>query len=158
MVKPAHLRLMEAYEQCLQEGKNPTDAVIAAKLSVRRETVTRWRRRRPDLWTWVYGRLGEFALQMRPVVDRRVTALAIQGSAEHTKLYYQFVAKVGTPLDDELPGGRGAAPVQVNILVPHPQLPNGGRLPALPGVTAIPAAAPPVSRPVPHAIPTVSVR
>lgn len=138
---PVHYRIADAYEACFQEGVNPTDNAIAKKLSVRRETVNRWRRLRPDLWAWVCDRVGGFAESLRPMVDRRVTHLAIQGSPDHTKLYYQFVAKVGIAGGDAVPA---AGSFILNLLVPCPEVPT---LPA--GLIPRPAAA---------TIPTVALR
>jgi hypothetical protein len=74
--------------------------VIAKRLSVRRETISRWRRRNPDLRRWLHENIGTRAEELRSFVDRRVTQLAISGSVDHAKLYYQFVAKVGDPAPD----------------------------------------------------------
>ncbi len=118
-----HFRLLDAYEWSLQEGVNPTDAAIAKKVGVQRETITRWRRGNPQLWNWVYENIGEAAVALKPLVDRRVAELAKSGSAEHQKLFYQFVAKVSPPEEaDVVPGG-----VQVvqNFLVPRPEMPQG---------------------------------
>lgn len=151
-----HFRLLSAYEQAFQEGKNPSDGVIAALLSVRRETVNRWRRRNPRLRVWLYDSIGRHSVDMRPMVDRRVTQLAMNGSPEHMKLYYQFVAKVGVPreggaLVDPMGDPDGGACV-INILVPHPELPMGGRLPQLPGPSSM-SVIPPLED-----IPVVPVR
>lgn len=154
--RPVHFRLLSAYEQAFQEGKNPSDGVIAALLSVRRETVNRWRRRNPRLRVWLYDSIGRHSVDMRPMVDRRVAQLAIQGSAEHMKLFYQFVAKVGVPRDDapgtDPMGDQDDARCVINILVPHPELPMGGRLPQLPGPSSM-SVIPPLED-----IPVVPVR
>ena len=142
--QPVHVRLLTAYEQAFQEGKNPHDGVIAEKLGVRRETICRWRRRNPKLRRWLYDMIGRDAEDRRPFVDRRVTHLAEAGSVDHAKLYYQFVAKVGIPGGDG--GGDGALTgivVTNNFLVPRPDY--DGALaaqqtpaPALPPASKIP--------------------
>jgi hypothetical protein len=98
-----HIRFLEAYELAFQDGINPTDAVIAKRLIVRRETITRWRRLNAPLRQWLWEHIGAKAEELRPFVDRRVDQLAMSGSPDHTKLYYQFVAKVGRPFDDDPP-------------------------------------------------------
>jgi hypothetical protein len=118
--KYVHLRLLEAYELAFQDGINPTDAVIAKRLNVRRETITRWRRRNAGLRTWLGDQIGARAGELRPFVDRRVTQLAISGSSEHMRLFYQFVAKVGRPFDDDSPAP-GVAACIVNLLCPRPE-------------------------------------
>ncbi len=185
MPKPVHFRLLAAYEECFQEGLNPTDTVIAQKLTrgdrrVHRETVNRWRRQNLALRLWLFEQLGRTAAELRPLVDRRVTALAIRGSADHTKLFYQFVAKVGTPFGDApgvQPGG-GTGTYILNLLVPRPELPpieqaGERRLPLIPRppmtieldptMTTRPRRLPPatVIRPATKpaaAIPTVAIR
>jgi hypothetical protein len=136
--KPVHFRLLEAYEVAFQDGKNPSDAVIASMLRVRRETITRWRRRNYALRRWVYQQIGVRAEELRPLVDRRVTALAISGSPEHIKLFYQFVAKVGTPSDGEATAA--TCGFTLNLLIPRPPDPlpptqiQGASLPAAPAL------------------------
>ena len=115
-----HLRLLEAYELAFQDGINPTDAVIAKRLNVRRETITRWRRRNAGLRAWLGEQIGARAGELRPFVDRRVTALAVSGSPEHTKLFYQFVAKVGRSFDDDSTAS-GVPACIVNLLCPRPE-------------------------------------
>ena len=137
--RPVHLRLLAAFEGALQDGVNPTDTVIAKKLGVSRETVNRWRRRSTDLWHWVHEHIGQRALKLKPIVDRRVTELAISGSPEHTKLYYQYVAKVGSPYGDpDAPVRDDRIVVNHNYLVPRPDY---SQLPAVgPVVSSTPAA------------------
>ena len=151
--RPVHFRLLDAYESAFQEGRNPTDSVIAGILKVRRETVNRWRRRNPRLRAWLHQRIRQRAEDMRPYVDRRVTHLALSGSVEHTKLFYQYIAKVGAPHEDGEDSPEDSRYVtHVNILVPCPEVPNGGRMPVFgpqPAVTGMPDL---------KDIPTVSVR
>jgi hypothetical protein len=160
--KHVHFRLLDAYEQTFQEGINPTDAVIAKRLGVRRETISRWRRRNARLRAWLYEALGERASELRAFVDRRVTQLAISGSPDHMKLFYQFVAKVGLPVaageelssDSQVPSNAG---VIINVLTPRPEMyaPQFNQLPGPPtqGPMASPAALPPASN-----IPVLSVK
>lgn len=146
-----HHRLYLAFESCFQEGIAPTDAVIAKKIGVRRESVCRFRARRPDVMEWIYEKVGNGALLLRPLVDRRVAQLAISGSVEHAKLFYEFVAKLGNPVDDERP----APPTSftLNLLVPRPPGTVGVMQTAAPGATPLPAGAPLLAD-----IPTVKVR
>ena len=118
-----HLRLAEAYEAAFQDGQNPSDPVIAKKLGVRRETICRWRRRNPEMFDWVLERVQRHAERLRPFVDRRVTHLAIQGDHDMAKLFYQFVARVGTPAGE---GDGATAPggFTMNFLVPAPPIPQ----------------------------------
>lgn len=146
--RPVHLRLLAAFEAALQDGVNPSDTVIAKKLGVTRETINRWRGRSTQVWRWVHDHTGRRALELKPLVDRRVTELAISGSPEHTKLYYQFVAKMDVPFGDE--PGAGRIVVNNNFLVPRPDYAAAAGLP--PAQTPAAAAA---TRP---AIPRVSVR
>lgn len=145
--KPVHLRLRAAYEEALEERGIPSDAVIAKKLGVRRETICRWRRRNGALRQWLATSIGGDALEMRPFVDRRVTHLALQGSPEHIKLYYQFVVKFGMPIGDA--GDVAAAGIQViqNYLVPRPEMPVIGAPKGMPTPLQLPAD-----------IPTIKVR
>lgn len=140
--RPVHLRLLTAFEAALQDGVNPSDTVIAKKLGVRRETINRWRRLNVELWRWVYEHIGQRAIDLKPLVDRRVYQLAMSGSPEHTKLYYQYVAKMELPYPDDLTGGRII--VHNNFLIPRPDYSQ----PAIP-----PAPVAKVS-----SIPTVSIR
>jgi hypothetical protein len=132
--KHVHQRLLDAYESALQDGLNPSDSVIAKKLGVRRETVNRWRRRKPGLRQWLYDQIGQHAVDLKPLVDRRVTHLALSGSPDHTKLYYQFVAKIGLA-PEENAFGQGA--FTLNLLIPRPPNP----LPATPLTSVAPAPA-----------------
>lgn len=149
MPRMVHLRLLGAYEQCFQDGRNPTDGVIAALLKVRRETINRWRRRKPGLRRWLQEQLGATAESLKPLVDRRVAQLAITGSVDHAKLFYQFVAKVGVPLDEDAPGVPAGQlpPVVMNFLIPRPEMP------ALPSL-----AAPSTAVPLTIDVPTVTLR
>lgn len=140
--KPLHFRLLEAYRQVLEEKGCPTDAVIAQRLDVRRETVCRWRRRHPPLWQWVRDQIGEAAAKAKACVDFRVSALAQSGSPEHIKLFYQFVAKVAP--EDEAPAAT-VAPI-INLLIPRPDMPT---FPAQ-STVALPA--------IPANVPRVNVR
>lgn len=139
------------------------DAVIAKKLGVRRESICRWRRRNPALCRWLATTIGGAALEARPFVDRRVTYLALQGSVEHTKLFYQYVAKPGEG------DSASVKPFQINVLAPAPEpLPVPSATPALPPAIqgsldarperpALAAAAKPALRPMrlPVEIPTL---
>jgi len=136
--KPVHWRLLAAYEACFQDGHNPSDGVIAKKLDVRRETINRWRRRNPKLREWLYRQIGQTAVSLRPLVDRRVMQLALLGSPDSIKLYYQYVAKVepaggrGPFGRDETEGDGGPLPpgsVVMNFLVPRPDYPALARAP-----------------------------
>ena len=93
---------------------------------------------------------------------------------EHAKLFYQYVAKVGAPHEDGEDGPEDSRYVtHVNILMPCPQLPQGGRMPALgtaptsstvppqlPDGGRVPEVGPPASSRMPNLqdIPTVAVR
>ena len=128
--KPVHLKLLSTYEACFQDGIAPTDGVIAKRLNVRRETINRWRRRNSQLRAWLFERIGQHAVELKPLVDRRVAQQAIAGSPDHQKLFYQFVAKVGLPAGDEGDGPPVAgASIVMNYLVPRPETP------VIPGVT-----------------------
>jgi len=142
--RPVHLRLLAAFEAALQDGVNPSDTVIAKRLGVTRETINRWRGRSTQVWRWVHDHIGRRALELKPLVDRRVTELAISGSPEHTKLYYQFVAKMDVPFPDEL--GAGRIVVNNNFLVPRPDYAAAAGLP--PAQTPAAAAAAQPSIPV----------
>jgi len=135
---PVHFRLLYAIESSFQDGLVVSDAVIAKRMGGKtsRETICRWRRRNPRLMAWIREQLAGTVLERKPFVDRRVTHLAEQGSVEHTKLYYAYVEKLGA-LPDDGAGAPGSG-VTINVLVPHPHLPNGGTLPA-PARTAAPA-------------------
>lgn len=150
--KPVHFRLLEAYELAFQDGANPTDAVIAKRLNVRRETITRWRRRNPELRRWLYEHIGRRAEELRPLVDRRVTQLAISGSVDHAKLFYQFVAKVGDPERD--PAVRTPPAFTMNFLIPRPDTSHLGTQCA---PAALPAAGHPSVPPLSD-IPFIKVR
>jgi hypothetical protein len=116
--RPVHLRLAYAYESCFQDGVSPTDGVIAKRLNVRRETVNRWRRLNPPLWAWLRAQVSHTIEELRPFVDRRIAQLALQGSPEHAKLYYQFIAKLEIPMGDGVPS---APIVHMNFLIPRPE-------------------------------------
>lgn len=45
---------------------NPTDAAIARRVNVKRETITRWRRYHPRLWRWLYECIPAAALERKP--------------------------------------------------------------------------------------------
>ena len=118
------------------------------KLGVTRETINRWRGRSTQVWRWVHDHTGRRALELKPLVDRRVTELAISGSPEHTKLGPPVRREDGRAVRDE--PGAGRIVVNNNFLVPRPDYAAAAGLP--PAQT--PAAAP-ATRP---AIPRVSVR
>jgi hypothetical protein len=151
--KAVHFRLLDAYEECLQDGVKPTDGVIAKKVGVQRETINRWRRQNSALRNWIFEQIGHYAAERRPFVDRRIAHLAESGSVEHAKLFYQFVAKVGSPLGDD--GGDGRIVVNHNYLIPRPDYSQV----AIPGpvVSSTPAPALPPVTPAKSKIPVVGV-
>lgn len=148
--KALHFRLLDAYEECLQDGVKPTDGVIAKKVGVQRETINRWRRQNSALREWIFERIGHHAAERRPFVDRRVAHLAEAGSVEHAKLFYQFVAKIGPPPDSD--GGDPRIIVQNNFLVPRPDY-----APAAPPV-ALPAASRESTVSPARKVPVIAVR
>lgn len=156
-VRPSYFPILRAYIQLLEEGKAPTYANIARIVGGHRNTIQQLFQRHPDLWGWlarhVEGSIGHYV----PAVLLRHAHLAIQGSVESAKLYLSAMGVNGARghLSEEGDGPEDSRYVtHVNILVPHPQLPNGGRMPVFgpQPATGLPAGVDLKD------IPTVSVR
>ena len=95
----------------------------------------------------------EHAVDLRPLVDRRVTHLALSGSPDHTKLYYQFVAKIVLAPEENASGEGGFT---LNLLIPRPEstmVPTGTYLPTQAGERVMRTQTPARAE-----IPTVAVR
>ena len=180
VVRPSWRRYFQVYATLLQEGMPVTESAIAKVLGISRMSLWRIHRRNPGLRPWVNQQFGERNTHLvGPVVNMLGTMAIRTKSPKHAELFLRTVGALS-------PGAGGAANgdgedspedsryvMHVNILVPCPQVPNGGRMPALgtaptsstvqpqlPNGGRVPELGPPASSKMPNLndIPTVALR
>jgi hypothetical protein len=112
-----------------------TESAIAKVLGISRMSLWRIHRRNPGLRPWVNQQLGERNTHLvGPVVNMLGTTAIRTKSPKHAELFLRAVGALGPANgarhdDDEDSPDDSRFVTHVNILVPHPQLPNGGRMP-----------------------------
>lgn len=162
--RPSYLRMERAFYDCLDKGLAPTITNRARALNIRKQSVLQFDRRHQDFLEWLAQGWEADNGKLWGVIERRMAMIALQGSVQHADQYCKMRAGGYTKA---APNDEPVAPrnnqVVVNILVPRPQLPNGGRMPAPWAAPALPMPEPPnPSTPAaplnPRDIPTVSIR
>ena len=157
VVRPSWRRYFQVYATLLQEGMPVTESAIANVLGISRMSLWRIHRRNPGLRPWVNAQLAATnAHLIGPVIYMLGTMAVRTKSPKHAELFLRAVGALGPPNgangDEDSPEDSRYV-THVNILVPCPQVPNGGRMPQLgappPAVTGMPDM---------KDIPTVAVR
>ena len=159
------LTIQRAIYTLLEAGKTITFASIATEVGIKRQNVWKFFQRHPDFLPWIDAQFNSEHQHMLGVLARRMFTIAMQGSVQHADMFaklttgYYFRLKGPTGSLNPL-GNDGQTPdldpdggaCVINILVPHRDLPLGGRLPQLPAPSTM-SIIPPLED-----IPVVSVR
>lgn len=117
----------------IEDGKAPSQAAIAKAVGLTRNAIWRFFSRHPGFQEWLDGEMRAENAHLIGPLARRHFFLGMQGSVASA----EFCAKLvnGHFTRGLIPGaldGDGNAPGQVtniNILVPRPDMPNGGTVP-----------------------------
>lgn len=156
-IRPVHWRYLRAKLDCLDAGQALTTVNHAKHAGVSRIALWKLQRKYPWLDAWCDEVMRTANMTRWGSIERRMATLAEQGHVGAADQYCKMQGGHYVPRgprggadDDESPEDSRFI-THVNILVPHPQLPEGGRMPAL--------SAPLVSLPQNlKDIPTVAVR
>ena len=158
--KPSWRAYLWACIRLLDAGKPCTQINLARELGISPQAVWKYLRRHPGVMAFVEQQLNAQNKHVMPLIVRRHALLAQQGSVASADFvakveggYYLRVARPGGNEDEDSPEDSRYV-THVNILVPCPQLPNGGRMPVFgpQPATGLPAGVDLKD------IPTVSVR
>jgi hypothetical protein len=146
-----------------QRGVAPTHVAIARELKIHRVTLHKFLRRYPWLDAWVDGQARKASSHLFGAIKRRMGELGIQGNVQAAVMYCQMETGIYSDRDGAGANDPTAHMMQVNILVPRPDMPFGGTMP-LQATTLVAqpvsvlSASPAVAAPPGPAIPTVTVR
>jgi hypothetical protein len=146
--------------ECLEAGQAPTTVNLSKRLGISRVALWKLQRRWPRLDAWCDEVMRDANVHYWGAIQMRMGILGEQGSVAHAEMYCKMQANVwarGAQGDDDESPSDSRFVTHVNILVPHPQLPNGGRMPVF---GPEPALGPKSAFPMPNMqdIPTVAVR
>jgi hypothetical protein len=111
--QPCHWRYLDAVVEALETDGNVSNRAIARRMGVRHETITRWTRQHPDIRAWVGQRLETVSNDRHAHIVNRCVNLALRGSIDHAKLYFQVTGRLGSMAGH----GSGADGVAVNNAV-----------------------------------------
>lgn len=105
----------------LDSAGNISDIAIAAKMGVRPEAISRWRRQHPAFRSWVAETVERLTIERSSAVLARCATLGIRGSADHAKLFFTVTGRMSGQEPGTHPAGvQFNGPTIVNLAVPRP--------------------------------------
>ncbi len=129
-IRPSHWRYSRAKLALCQRGVAPTYVALAKELTINRVTLHKYLRRYPWLDAWVDGQARQVGTKLFGAIQQRMGMMAIQGSVPAAIMYCQMETGIYSRREAGLTAEDPTAHLcQVNILVPCPEMPNGGTMP-----------------------------